>query len=67
MRKQSLFTVLTIAACSLSFLVAVYSFTSNCSTEICKAAEEQTEDLKPISGKMLWESLSSQFVSSVSY
>lgn len=67
MRKQSLFTVLIIAACSVAVLMAVYSFTRTTTTEICKTADEQTEDLNPLSGQMLWESLTQQFVSSVQY
>lgn len=67
MRKQSLFTVLIFAACSMALLVAVYSFTRTCTTEICNVAEEQTEEVKPLDGKILWESLSSQFVSTVGY
>ena len=66
MRKQSLFTVLMFAACT-ALLVAVYSVTRTNTTEICNVAEEQTEDIKPLGGRMLWESLSSQFVSTVSY
>ena len=67
MRKQSLFTVLMFAACSLALLVTAYSFTRCNTTEICNAAEEQIEDIRPVNSRMLWESLSSQFVSTVSY
>ena len=67
MRKQSLFTVLMFVACSLALIMAAYSATRSNTTDICQAAEEQTEEVERLGGKMLWESLSSQFVSSVKY
>jgi len=67
MRKQSLLTVFFLAACILAVAVAAFGFTRNNTTDICSAAEEQTENIKPLNGQMLWESLSRQFVSSVKY
>ena len=67
MRKQSLFTVLMFVAFSLAVLMAAYSATRSNTNDICQAAEEKTEEVENLGGKMLWESLSSQFVSSVKY
>jgi hypothetical protein len=67
MRKLFSLTAILITVCSLVALAAFYSFANTVNNDLCTAVEEQAEKIEPDGGKLLWESLSSQFVSSVNY
>lgn len=67
MRKLFSFTALIITVCSLVALLAMYSFTNTVNKDLCTAVDEQAEKVERVDGNLLWESLSSQFVSSVHY
>ena len=65
MRKSYRNIAFVVTVCSLTLLIALYSYSRTVNNAICSATEEQVEKIKPLDGKMLWESLSSQFVSSL--
>ena len=67
MRKLFSFTALLITVCSLVVLTTIFSFTCTLNNDLCTAVDEQAEKIERIDGNLLWESLSSQFVSSVHY
>ena len=67
MRKLFSFTAILFTVCSLIALAALYTFANTVNNDLCAAAEEQAEKIEPAGGKLLWESLSSQFTSSVHY
>ena len=47
--------------------MAMYSFANTVNNDVCTAVDEQAEKIERVDGNLLWESLSSQFVSSVHY
>lgn len=67
MRKLFSATALLISICSLATIVAIFSFANTVNQDICTAADEQAEKIERADGNLLWESLSSQFTSSVHY
>jgi hypothetical protein len=67
MRKLFPLTALLITVCSLATIATVFSATCSVQKDVCNAVEEEAEKIERIDGNMLWESLSSQFVSSVRY